>query len=117
VAFVADWVGDAALNPRLLPSGLLRRFDDIDADRIGTPDPAWLADVFPAAQGASPAERFAARLLAVAAGDAPRVHQAMWDSSFQTGRRAMDAATAASPAPSTTWSTAAPASSPSSRPN
>lgn len=95
VAFVAEWVNDAALNPRLLPSGLLRRFDDIDADRIGTPDPEWLDDVFPAAEGPSPAERFAARLLAVASGDAPRVHQALWDSSFHTGRRATDAAIAA----------------------
>ena len=95
MAFVAEWVNDAALNPRLLPSGLLRRFDDIDADRIGTPDPEWLDDVFPAAEGPSPAERFAARLLAVASGDAPRVHQALWDSSFHTGRRATDAAIAA----------------------
>jgi hypothetical protein len=93
VAFVADWVNDAALNPRLLPSGLLRRFDDIEADRISVPDPEWLDDVFPAATGPSPAERFASRLLAVAAGDAPRVHRAMWDSSFHTGRRATDAAT------------------------
>lgn len=91
VAFVADWVNDAALNPRLLPSGLLRRFDDIDADRIGSPDPAWIDDVFPAAEGASPAERFAQRLLAVAAGDAPRVHQVLWDSHFHVGRRATDA--------------------------
>ncbi|RIX30423.1 DUF6716 putative glycosyltransferase [Amnibacterium setariae] len=95
VAFVADWVNDAALNPRLLPSGLLRRFDDIDADRLGSPDPTWIEDVFPAAEGPSPAERFAARLLAVAAGDAPRVHQALWDSSFHAGRRATDAALAA----------------------
>lgn len=94
VAFVADWVNDAALNPRLLPSGLLRRFDEIDADRIGTPAPAWLDDVFPAAEGAAPAERFARRLLAVAAGEAPRVHQRLWDSAFHTGRRATDAALA-----------------------
>jgi len=103
VAFVADWVNDAALNPRLLPSGLLRRFDDIEADRIGTPDPAWLDDVFPSAGGPSPAERFAARLLEVAAGAAPRVHQAMWDSSFHTGRRATDAAVAASGATTTRY--------------
>jgi hypothetical protein len=95
VAFVADWVNDASLNPRLLPSGLLRRFDDIDADRIGTPDPGWLDDVFPSAGGPSPAERFAQRLLAVAAGDAPRIHQALWDSPFHAGRRATDAAIAA----------------------
>ncbi|GAA4750420.1 hypothetical protein GCM10025783_23680 [Amnibacterium soli] len=94
VAFVAEWVNDAALNPRLLPSGLLRRLDDIDADRVGTPDPAWLDDVFPAADGPSPAERFAARLLAVASGEAPRVHQALWDSTFHAGRRATDAALA-----------------------
>jgi hypothetical protein len=99
VAFVADWVNDAALNPRLLPSGLLRRFDDIEADRIGTPDPAWLDDVFPAAEGPSPAERFAAQLLAVAAGTSPRVHGAMWDSSFHAGRRATDAEIAARTAP------------------
>jgi hypothetical protein len=95
VAFVAEWVNDAALNPRLLPSGLLRRFDDIDADRIGTPEPAWLEDVFPASEGPSPAERFAQRLLAVAAGDAPRVHQELWDSSYHHGRRATDLAIAA----------------------
>jgi hypothetical protein len=94
VAFAAEWVNDAALNPRLLPSGLLRRFDDIDADRIGTPAPEWLDDVFPASEGPSAAERFAARLLAVAVGDAPRVHQALWDSPFHAGRRATDAALA-----------------------
>jgi hypothetical protein len=99
VAFVADWVNDAALNPRLLPSGLLRRFDDIEEDRIGTPDPEWLDDVFPAAGGPAPAERFAAQLLAVAAGDAPRVHRAMWDSSFHAGRRATDARLAAGTVP------------------
>jgi hypothetical protein len=92
VAFIAEWINNASLNPRLLPSGLLRRFDDIDADRIGTPDPAWLDDVFPASEGPSPAERFARRLLAVAAGDAPRVHQELWDSSYHAGRRATDAA-------------------------
>jgi len=94
VAFIAEWINNASLNPRLLPSGLLRRFDDIDADRIGAPDPAWLDDVFPAAEGPSPAERFAARLLAVAAGDAPRVHQVLWDSTYHAGRRATDAALA-----------------------
>ena len=94
VAFIAEWINNASLNPRLLPSGLLRRFDDIDADRVGAPDPAWLDDVFPAAEGPSPAERFAARLLAVAAGDAPRVHQALWDSTYHAGRRATDAALA-----------------------
>lgn len=104
VAFVADWVNDAALNPRLLPSGLLRRFDDIDADRVGTAAPEWLDDVFPAAAGGpSPAERFAARLLAVAAGDAPRVHQALWDSSFHAGRRAMDAVLAARRVPTSRY--------------
>jgi hypothetical protein len=95
VAFIAEWINNATLNPRLLPSGLLRRFDDVDADRVGEPDPQWLDDVFPAAEGPSPAERFAARLLAVAAGDAPRVHQALWDSSYHVGRRATDAALAA----------------------
>ena len=30
---------NASLTPRLLPSGLLRRFDDVDEDRIGDPDP------------------------------------------------------------------------------
>ena len=95
VAFVAEWVNDAALNPRLLPSGLLRRFDDIDADRIGTPAPDWLADVFPASEGPTPAERFAGRLLAVAAGEAPSMHEHLWESRFHTGRRATDAALAA----------------------
>lgn len=95
VAFVADWVQDAALNPRLLPSGLLRRFDEVDADRLGSPAPAWLDDVFPAAEGPAPAERFALRIMAVASGEAPRSHAAMWDSAFHRGRRATDAAVAA----------------------
>jgi hypothetical protein len=94
VAFIAEWINNASLNPRLLPSGLLRRFDDIDADRIGTPDPGWLDDVFPAAEGPAPAERFAQRLLAVAAGEAPRVHRTLWDSAYHVGRRATDAAIA-----------------------
>lgn len=95
VAFVAEWINNASLNPRLLPSGLLRRFDDIDEDRLGEPDPAWLDDVFPASEGPSPAERFAQRLLAVASGDAPRQHAALWDSAYHVGRRATDAALAA----------------------
>lgn len=97
VAFVAEWINDAALNPRLLPSGLLRRFDEIDRDRIGEPDPAWLDDVFPAAEGESPAARFATRLLAIADGRAPRVHQALWDSAYHSGRRATDAVIATRP--------------------
>lgn len=103
VAFIAEWINNASLNPRLLPSGLLRRFDDVDADRIGTPDPAWLDDVFPAAEGASPAERFAQGLLAVAAGDAPRTHGALWDSRYHAGRRATDAAVAARTAASSRY--------------
>ena len=95
VAFVADWVQDAALNPRLLPSGLLRRFDEVDEDRLGSPSPAWLDDVFPAAEGPAPAERFALRLTEVAEGRSPRSHPAMWDSAFHRGRRATEAAVAA----------------------
>jgi hypothetical protein len=103
VAFIAEWINNASLNPRLLPSGLLRRFDDIDADRIGTPDPAWLDDVFPASEGPSPAERFAQRLLAVAAGEAPRAHQEAWDSAYHRGRRATDAAIAARTRATSRW--------------
>ncbi|MDH2445222.1 hypothetical protein QDR37_14815 [Amnibacterium sp. CER49] len=90
VAFVDDVLGDAALNPPLLPSGLLRRFDEIDADAIGTPREAWLDDVFPARTGPAPAERFAARLLEVAADPALRTHETAWSSAFHAGRRETD---------------------------
>lgn len=103
VAFVAEWINDAALNPRLLPSGLLRRFDEIDADRIGSPDSVWLDDVFPAAEGESPAQRFAGRLLAVAEGRAPRVHQALWDSAYHSGRRATDSVITTRPTATTRY--------------
>lgn len=92
VAFIADTVNDAALNPPLIPSGLLRRFDDVDADRIGAPDPAWLHDVFPSGEGAPPATRVADRVLHLVRGDAPRPHDAAWASGFHTNRRADDAA-------------------------
>ena len=96
VAFVADFLNDAALNPRLLASGLLRRFDDIDVDEVDDPDPAWLDDVFPSASGPVPAERFVARLLELTAESTDRPHDRMWSSSFHIGRRATDAALAAS---------------------
>lgn len=90
VAFLADLLNDAALNPRLVPSGLLRRFDDVDADRLGTPSPDWLDDVFPAATGGSPAERFATAVLdLVPSKDRP--HEAAWNGSYQAGRRRTDA--------------------------
>lgn len=91
VAFIADFLNDAALNPRLIPSGLLRRFDDVDAGRLGSPDPAWLDDVFPSSVGPSPAERFAAWVLALVGSDAARPHDAAWRSDYQVGRRRTDA--------------------------
>ncbi|MFD1721359.1 DUF6716 putative glycosyltransferase [Amnibacterium endophyticum] len=94
VAFVADRVDDGSLNPPLLPSGLLRRFEQIERDELGEPHPEWLADVFPAADGLAPAERFAERLAAVAAGDAPRLHDALWDSGVHRARRETEAARA-----------------------
>ncbi|WP_375400570.1 DUF6716 putative glycosyltransferase [uncultured Amnibacterium sp.] len=95
VAFIADTVNDASLNPPLIASGLLRRFDDIDADRIGVPDPAWLRDIFPdgdlpADGGASPAARVAERALHLIRSDEPRPHRAAWDSGFHTLRRVDD---------------------------
>ena len=95
VAFVADRVDDGSLNPPLLPSGLLRRFEQIAADDLGTPDPAWIDDVFPSHEGASPADRFAARIVAVAEGREPRVHDALWDSGLHRSRRETEAARAA----------------------
>ncbi len=97
VAFVADFVSDAALNPRLLPSGLLRRFDEIDQDRVGAPRAEWLDDVFPARAAGlrEPADAFAQALLAVARGERPRTHPTMWDTGFHGSRRRQAAALAA----------------------
>lgn len=108
VAFIADTVNDASLNPPLIPSGLLRRFEDIDADRIGVPDPVWLRDIFPGMPGgefpgefpgdllgeggASPAARVAEHVLHLIRSDEPRPHRAAWDSGFHTLRRADDQA-------------------------
>jgi hypothetical protein len=97
VAFVADVLNDGALNPPLLPSGLLRMFDAIDADEIGTPDAEWLDDVFPAQTGDAPAERFAARLLEIAGDRTLRTHDASWSSGFQVARRAAQVAFAGMP--------------------
>ncbi len=99
VAFVADRVDDGSLNPPLLPSGLLRRFDQIAADDLGSPEPAWIDDVFPAHDGAAPADRFAERIVDVVQGRSPRLHDALWDSGVHESRRRTEAARAAFAAP------------------
>lgn len=85
VAFVADFFGEPFLNSRFVGSGLLRTLDAIKADELGTPDPGWLQDVFPAAE-ASPAEVFATRMLELV--DAPqRPHDRAWVHPFHENRR------------------------------
>jgi hypothetical protein len=100
VAFVADFFGELHLNARFVRSGLLRTFDAIEADDLGTPDPGWLDDVFPAS-AADPASVFAARMLGLV-GTADRPHERAWASPFAANRRRIArevaARTAAQPA-------------------
>jgi hypothetical protein len=85
VAFVADFFGEPFLNARFVRSGLLRTFDAIDADDLGTPDADWLRDVFPAGD-ASPAETFAARMLQLVGAD-DRPHDRAWAHPLHANRR------------------------------
>lgn len=49
-------------NHVLLNSGLIASFEDLMADRIPTPDPDWLADMFVAGDGLRPAQRIVKRV-------------------------------------------------------
>ncbi|MFC0682047.1 DUF6716 putative glycosyltransferase [Lysobacter korlensis] len=85
VAFLADFFGEPFLNSRFVRSGLLRTFDALDTDDIGTPDPEWLRDVFPSA-ATSPAATFAARMLELVEAD-DRPHDRAWAHPFHQNRR------------------------------
>jgi hypothetical protein len=86
VAFVSDFLGETMLNHRFVSSGLLRTLEEVTHDDIGTPHPDWLADVFPGADAAAPADRFAERMIA-AVEVTPRPHSVMWDHPYHVNRR------------------------------
>ena len=61
-AFIADLdVREQLGNHIFLESGLLRTFDQVRQDEIGTPDPRWIDDYFFTTDGRSPAEQIAIR--------------------------------------------------------
>jgi hypothetical protein len=63
-AFIADLdVREQLGNHIFLDSGLLRTFDQVQRDDLGTPAAAWIDDYFFATDGRSPAEQIAARTL------------------------------------------------------
>lgn len=81
-AFVADLdVREQLGNHIFLDSGLLRTFDQLQRDDIGTPRPGWVDDYFFGDGGSSPAQQIAARARALA--DAPdRNRPAGWQTQF-----------------------------------
>ncbi|MFT4305514.1 MAG: hypothetical protein QM604_01340 [Microbacterium sp.] len=83
-AFISDFYGETYLNHKFARSGLLRTIEQLIADDIGTPDPEWLADVFPSGAHA-PADLFARAMVEMI--DAPaRPHDAQWRHPYQQQR-------------------------------
>ena len=81
-AFITDLdVREQLGNHIFLGSGLLRTFDQVQRDEIGTPAADWIDDYFFASDGRSPAEQIAARTLELVQ-DPKRSAPAAWKSSF-----------------------------------
>lgn len=111
--FIADFgIHEKHGNQVLMPSGLLSTFDDIDADRIPTADPAWLNDVF-VGGGAPPVARIVERVEELTAVD-PRARPSRIVASgpYLSGRVAVRRARAGMPSitrdPSDSSATASP---------
>jgi hypothetical protein len=86
VAFVADLgVREQLGNHIFLGSGLLRTFDQIEADELGTPAPFWIDDYFVSEDHAAPADVIAERCLTLLErrdeGE-PTPQELAWRSSF-----------------------------------
>jgi hypothetical protein len=80
-AFITDLdVREQLGNHIFLDSGLLRTFDQVQRDEIGTPTASWIDDYFFAA-GPSPAEQIAARTVELIE-DPLRAAPAAWQSPF-----------------------------------
>ena len=74
-AFITDLdVREQLGNHIFLDSGLLRTFDQVRRDEIGTPAANWIDDYFFAIDGVSPAEQIAARTLQLVEDQIGRAH-------------------------------------------
>jgi putative glycosyltransferase DUF6716 len=81
-AFIADLdIREQLGNHIFLDSGLLRTFDQVSRDEIGTPTPSWIDDYFFATDDRSPAEQIAARALELVE-DPERTAPAAWQTPF-----------------------------------
>jgi hypothetical protein len=82
-AFISDLgVREALGNHIFLGSRLLRTFDEIQKDDIGTPDPAWIDDYFFPVKHGSPAVELATRVVDLLDGSHPRPAQQFQATSF-----------------------------------
>ncbi len=91
VALVLDLgVHERLGNQVFLDSGLLRTFDQVEADDLGTPDPAWVDSWF-GGRTATPAEMIADRVeKLLASGERPSA--AVRDSAYQRAAREVQVA-------------------------
>ena len=81
-AFIADLdIREQLGNHIFLDSGLLRTFDQVQRDDIGTPAPGWVDDYFFGTDDRTPAELIAARTLELVQ-DPERTAPAGWKSAF-----------------------------------
>jgi hypothetical protein len=81
-AFIADLdIREQLGNHIFLDSGLLRTFDQVQRDEIGTPAANWIDDYFFGADGRSPAEQIAARTLELVE-DPQRTPPVAWKTAF-----------------------------------
>ena len=81
-AFIADLdIREQLGNHIFLDSGLLRTFDQVQRDEIGTPTESWIADYFFATDDRSPAEQIAVRARELVE-DPERGRPAAWQTPF-----------------------------------
>lgn len=81
-AFIADLdIREQLGNHIFLDSGLLRTFDQVQRDEIGTPAAGWIDDYFFATDGRSPAEQLARRAVELVE-DPHRSAPAAWQTPF-----------------------------------
>ena len=87
-AFVADLgVRESLGNHIFLGSGLLRTFDEIAKDDVGTPRAGWLDEYFFPVEGGSPAAHLAGRVCRVLEGADPRPSEKVAATAFAASQR------------------------------